>query len=1181
MLGLLSAVLAALGVLAAPASAQQPASDPASKIEGALTAALDSKGSTDFMVYFADQADVSGAMEIKDWAQRGQAVMDTLQATANASQAGVKARLDGAGADYRSYWIVNAIYVRNGNADLVNGIAADAEVSSVRTQHVYELPTPTAGQLEQTLNPVEWGIAAINADDAWGTFGARGEGVVVANVDTGVQFDHPALVRQYRGNLGGGVFNHNYNWDDPSNVCGNPSLAPCDNNNHGTHTMGTMVGEDASQTNQIGVAPAARWIAAKGCESSSCSESALLGAGQWVAAPTDLAGANPRPDLRPNIVNNSWGAGNGPIVDPWYEGVVNAWIAGGIFPAFSNGNSGPGCDTSGTPGDYQETYSSGAFDINGVIASFSSRGPGEGGDVKPNLAAPGVNVRSSIAGGGYGSFNGTSMASPHTAGTVALMMSAAPSLVGDIDAVRAILDDTATDTPNAQCGGTDDDNNVFGEGKLNAFAAVDQSPRGPVGTLVGTVTNASTGDPIAGARVDVTGPSNRTLTTGPDGTYRTTLPTGDYTVTASAFGFQSGTANVSITEGETTTQNFALTPATSFSVSGVVSDDSGNPVANATVTITGTPIPPATTGPDGAYSFANVPAGTYTITATAGGCFGSQSQSVVVDGNETVNFTLPARGDSYGYTCVVEGAGYVEGDTPLALTGDDAATAVDLPFGFFYYGNTYSRAFVSTNGHINFLAANTSFSNVAIPAAGAPNAAIYPFWDDLLVDASTVMRTKTSGVAPNRTFLIEWRNVAFFGATTLRVDVEAELSENGTIAFRYRNLGTDGRELGNSATVGIENAAGNVALQYSFNTASLSNTQSIRFRPPPTATITGIVSDFNDGQPIDGAQVRVLSGSTVVGTLTTGPDGAYSTRLRLGTYTVEASKALYRTESATVVLDEANEVVTQSFALHTPGATVAPDSLSFFAVAGQLRSATVVLSSTSDLDLTFSVASDSSWLWAVPGSGTVAAGTSRPLTVRVDPTGLEPGVHRGTLTLTTNAGRTPTIEIPVSLVVPAYWVGIDAGSTTGSTDRAGDFWVADRAWAPGGYGYVGAGWVNSSRQAISGTDDDALYQTQREGTAGYRFDALPAGTYDVELSFAELRRGLPVGRRVFDVKINGELELFNHDVVAEVGSLAADRHVFTVTVAEGGSIYIELLGQPNYLPQMINAVRVTHRPDLG
>ncbi len=133
--------------------------------------------------------------------------------------------------------------------------------------------------------------------------------------------------------------------------------------------MGTMVGEDASLVNQIGVAPAAKWIAAKGCESNSCSTSALLASGQWILAPTNLIGQSPRPDLRPHIVNNSWGNSNGG--DTFYQATVNAWIASGIFPTFSNGNTGPGCGTVGSPGSYPASYGVGAFDINNVIYASS------------------------------------------------------------------------------------------------------------------------------------------------------------------------------------------------------------------------------------------------------------------------------------------------------------------------------------------------------------------------------------------------------------------------------------------------------------------------------------------------------------------------------------------------------------------------------------------------------------------------------------------------------------------------------------------------------------------------------------------------------------------------------------------------------------------------------------------
>jgi subtilisin family serine protease len=441
----------------APTYAAAPAGS--AKVSDAVRAAAEASSKITFWVTFTSRANLSSVANLKVKAQRSAEVRRLKMDTAATSQAGVRQLLDSAGADYKTFWISNRIKV-TGDAKLVDILAARPEVASIEELKTYTLPTPV---VETTTGPnaVEWGIDRINAPQVWSQFNARGEGIVVANIDTGVQFDHPALVGKYRGNLGGS-FDHNYNWFDPSHIC--PTAAPCDNNDHGTHTMGTMVGDDGG-ANQIGVAPNAKWIAAKGCETNNCSDFALLASGEWIIAPTDLAGNNPRPDLAPDIVNNSWG---GAGFDPFYQDIVDAWNAAGIFPAFSNGNSGPSCNSSGSPGMYLNSYSSGAFDINNVIASFSSRGPGVNGDIKPNLAAPGVNVRSSVPGNTYANFSGTSMASPHTAGTVALMWSAAPALSGDIAATRALLDTTAIDVNDTSCGGTAADNNVFGEGRLDA-----------------------------------------------------------------------------------------------------------------------------------------------------------------------------------------------------------------------------------------------------------------------------------------------------------------------------------------------------------------------------------------------------------------------------------------------------------------------------------------------------------------------------------------------------------------------------------------------------------------------------------------------------------------------------------------------------------------------------------------
>lgn len=439
---------------------------------------------------------------------------------------------------------------------------------------------------------------------------------MVGSIDTGAQHDHTALVEKYRGNEGGGNFNHNYDWFDPSNVCDGD--APCDSQGHGTHTMGTMAGGTGS--NQIGVAPDVEWITAKGCESRGCSAEALLSSAQWMLAPTDLNGENPRPELRPNIVNNSWGADNDGAEDPWFDDVIQAWTASGIFHVFSNGNKGNrGCDTTGSPADSTVAYGVGAYtaenDIWLIDNYGSGRGPGEDGAIKPNVSAPGVNVRSSVPGDGYTGLTGTSMAAPHVAGTAALMWSAGSQLVGDVEATRQILDSTARNMDNDECGGTADDNNVWGEGRVNAYAAVTNSLQ-DTGTLSGTVTDADTGEPIEGVSVEaVSDEHDGTATTEPNGSYELTLPAGNYEVTVSYFGYERTTATVEVTQGETTTRNFALQPEPTVVLSGQVTDGSGHgwPLY-ATVSVEGVPGGETYTDPaSGRYRFELPANATYTV----------------------------------------------------------------------------------------------------------------------------------------------------------------------------------------------------------------------------------------------------------------------------------------------------------------------------------------------------------------------------------------------------------------------------------------------------------------------------------------------------------------------------------------------------------------------------------------
>lgn len=609
---------------------------PGDKIRPDLAKQLQAKSEGDFWIRFTARADLSKASAVKDWAKRGTAVADALRKTAAESQGRVRAELDGSGAKYQTFWATNAIKVSSGSLAMAQKFANHAEVEGLYAPVAYKVPETVKGTDEKTVNALEWGVANINADDVWSQYGVRGEGITIANIDTGVQFDHPALVNSYRGNNGDGTFDHNYNWFDAAGTC---TAAPCDNDGHGTHTMGTMAG--SAGTNQIGVAPGVKWIAANGC----CpSDAALVESGQWMLEPTDLAGQNPDASKRPNIINNSWGTRD-PSNEPFMEDVTLAWAASGIFGVWSNGNSGPACQTSGSPGSLASNYSTGAYDINNTIAGFSSRGAGQNGEIKPNISAPGVNIRSSIPGSAYGSISGTSMAAPHLAGAIALLYSAAPSLVGDVTATRALLNGAAVDKSDTQCGGTAADNNVYGEGLLDALALLNAAPTGDIGTLAGTVTDAATGAPIAGATLTLTGPTAREITTGADGTFSTQLPTGEYQVAVAAFGYAGTTRTATVTDGATTTLTVALTPVPSVNVTGAVTDGSGHgwPLY-AKVTVTGVSgVYDYTTPSNGRYSI-KLPAGqTYTLKYEPQypGYQTVTKQVVVGSGNATANVAVP------------------------------------------------------------------------------------------------------------------------------------------------------------------------------------------------------------------------------------------------------------------------------------------------------------------------------------------------------------------------------------------------------------------------------------------------------------------------------------------------------------------------------------------------------------
>lgn len=949
-LAMLATLLATWGLGAQSTMAAAP--DPDAKLTNTVEKQLETQKTADFWVRFADRADLSKARAIKDWNQRGIAVYEALRDQAKQSQAAVVSQLAKAGIDHKSYWITNAVLVRGGTQDLARSLAKDARVKEIRERGTFEMVKPVSMKPAGAMGPhaVEWGIAAINADDVWAE-GVTGQGITVASIDSGADVNHPALRSKYRGLLPDGSVDNNYNFFDVGGNC-DAAGDPCDSDGHGTHTMGTMVGSDGA--NQIGVAPDANWIEANGCHT--CADDDLVDAGQWMLAPTRLDGTGADPTKRPHVINNSWGSRN-PSTAPFMEDIIAAWEDAGIFGQWSNGNSGPACNTSGSPGSRTITYSAGAFSSSGTIASFSARGPGQDGTIKPNIAAPGVAVRSSLPGGGYGLGDGTSMASPHVAGAVALLWSAAPSLVGDIDGTRALLDETAVDVDDTTCGGTVDDNNVWGEGKLDVQALIAAAPVGDVGHLAGTVT--ASGEPVSGARVEVTGPTTRTVTTGEDGAFDLAVTAGDYSVSVTAFGYLPFSQDVTVTAGSTATVPVELQSAPRHTVSGTVTlESTGAPVADATVSIA-LQVPSVTTGADGRYSIADVPEGSYTLTVTAGGCAAPFSQQVTVDGDETVDAVLVGRADDYGYTCTVGTGSYLQGTTRTTLSGDDAALGVDLPWAFPFYGESYSRAFISTNGHVNFLAAVTAYSNGAIPSTATPNAAVYPFWDDLNVDADAGVYTGETTVNGVDAFVVEWRNVRTYSDAEARTNFSVALLRNGKVLMGYGPM-TEGKPVltGTSATVGIENAAGTIAWQYSLNTAVVSPDLALTFAPPPTGTLSGTVTDANDHQPVVGAKVTITpeSGDPIV--VTTGEDGTYRKVLFLGTYAVTAESVNYVTESTSITFDEDGDTAEFSPALRTGIAEITgADSYDWGVLGdGDTRRETFTVKNTGSAPLEFSVA---------------------------------------------------------------------------------------------------------------------------------------------------------------------------------------------------------------------------------
>ena len=430
------------GVSARPA--QPPiASGAMETATAAQLSALPAGEMTTVMVTLRARADL-GAIQGATRKVRLTRTINALRSTSDSSQTGIRARLrqrerEGAVASFTPLWVSNAVSV-TATPDVIAELAASPEVLSVTPDQIEIVPSASPATVSQD---------AIRASSVW-DLADTGQGVVIANLDSGVDVSHPDLATRWRGGSN--------SWFDPYGQ----RSTPTDLTGHGTGTMGVMVGGDASGAS-IGTAPGASWIAARVFNDvGAATATAVHQAFQWVLDPD----GNPSTADAPWVVNGSWSLGAGPGCDLTFQPDVQALRAAGILPVFAAGNFGPGASTSVSPANYPESLSVGAVSGSNLVSSSSSRGPSTcGGRSRafPDVVAPGVSVYTADRYGMYQSLSGTSVAAPHAAGALALMLSAVPGLTADQQLAAMV--------GSAQDLGTAGPDETYGAGLVDAAAA--------------------------------------------------------------------------------------------------------------------------------------------------------------------------------------------------------------------------------------------------------------------------------------------------------------------------------------------------------------------------------------------------------------------------------------------------------------------------------------------------------------------------------------------------------------------------------------------------------------------------------------------------------------------------------------------------------------------------------------
>jgi subtilisin family serine protease len=440
--------------------------------------------STALLVKLAARHDFSTLAAMPRGSERKAAAYEAIVATARASQAPVIAlaeQLEAQGAitGYQTLVSPNMLVVTpaRGKTKLVAAAFQAAEgvkslydnENGLRLTPGKPLPTLAPGQPAKGLDVVDqpvvevaapterpYGLDMIGAPAAWAE-GADGHGLVFGSIDTGVDAAHENLTN-YRGRQADGTVVDDYNFFDPSGK--NPHAH--DSDQHGSHTVGTAVGQFT------GVAPKATYISAIGIMGGVDDSLRAL---QWMLAPTKSDGTAPDPTKAPDVVGMSWWTGS-PSEDLFQESLQDLRAAG-IEPVKSAGNNGPGGQSISSPGQFPELLATAAVDSRGNAPSFSSRGPAPfppgSTTPKPDFAAPGVKVVSSLPGGRYGTMDGTSMAQPHLSGAILDILSEYPQLTHD--QLVEVLKAGATDK------GAVGFDPIYGNGVINIPASLKAAER--------------------------------------------------------------------------------------------------------------------------------------------------------------------------------------------------------------------------------------------------------------------------------------------------------------------------------------------------------------------------------------------------------------------------------------------------------------------------------------------------------------------------------------------------------------------------------------------------------------------------------------------------------------------------------------------------------------------------------